>query len=141
MLSQRARACFENNKAFEEEVGAALLPIGVGIMKQAMGVLSGEGTSALEKEYAQRAYGVGSQILSEQSIAIGGSVSYSGPAGVVPSGQRSLALQSIIRQLLRMPSWTMTPDQWIADEEKAAQVISLNLGLLLSEMLAQPVKE
>lgn len=139
MLNQRARACFENNKAFEEEVGAALLPIGVSIMKGAIAVLSNDGASSIEKEYAQRAYGVASQILAEQSIAIGGiGVASHSPMATAAVGSKSQAIQSLIRQLLRLPSWTMTPDEWIADEAKAAEVIGVNLGLLLSEMLAQP---
>lgn len=139
MLSQRARACFENNKLFEEEVGAALLPIGVEIMKGAVAVLANPEATALDKEYAQRAQGVANQILAEQSIAIGaGSVASHSPMATMAVGSRSQAIQSLIRQLLRMPTWTMTADQWVADEEAAAKHISDNLTLLLSGMLAQP---
>lgn len=138
MLSQRARACFENNKLFEEEVGAALLPIGVDIMKGAVGVMANPDATALDKEYAQRAQGVANQILAEQSIAIGSTVASHSPMATMAVGSRSQAIQSLIRQLLRMPTWMMTADQWVADEGAAAKHISDNLALLLKGMLAQP---
>ena len=136
-LTQRQIACFEKNTQFLNEVAAALLPLASDMIRQAMVVENNEAATAVERTFAAIRKQIANQILTEQGINIqGGSMAYPTPGGVATSG--STAMKYLVQQMLLLPDWTLTPDQWAADEVLARATITTAMASLVQGLTAIP---
>lgn len=133
-LTQREMACFENNKQFLTEVAAALLPIAAGMMAASLVVLANPASTEVEQTFAGIRQRLADQILREQGINAQG-IAVAQPA-VATGG--STAMKYLVQQLLLSAGWTMTPDEWAADEATARAAIQAGMAALLMELTAIP---
>ena len=134
-LTQREMACFENNSQFRNEVAAALLPIAAGMMAESLVTLSNPESSATEQTFAGIRQRIADQILREQGIN-------AQAAGVtVANAGDSMGMKYLIRGLLMSPDWTLTPNEWAANEATARATIQAGLGAYLTTLTAIPGAE
>ena len=137
-LSKRQMACFEGNSMFQAEVAAALLPIAATMLKSALVVLNTPEASAVDKAFAAARESIARQILSEQGITLSAANPYAIGGGGPTATGGSVAMKYLVQQMLLMPTWTITPDEWVADEEAARAAITANMTALLGAMTAIP---
>lgn len=130
-LTQRQMACFENNSQFRNEVAAALLPIAAGMMADSLVTLSDPAGTEVQQTFAGIRQRVADQILREQGINAQG-------GGMAANAGDSTAMKYLVRSMLMSPDWTLTPDQWAANETTARQTIQTALGLYLATLTAIP---
>ena len=136
-LSKRQMACFEGNRTFLDEVAAALLPIAAAMLRAAIVVQNTPDASAVDKAFAAAREGIARQILNEQGITLQAANPYALSSGVTATSG-SVAMKYMVQQMLLMPTWTITPDAWVADEEAARAAIVANMTALLDAMTAIP---
>lgn len=135
-LTQRQMACFESNKQFQAEVAAALLPIAAAMMRGALVVLSTPESTEVQQTFAAIHKNIANQILQEQGV----NVQALGTAGATATGG-STGMKYLVQQLLTSAAWTLTPDQWAANEEAARTAIAAGLAALLAQLTAIPGQE
>lgn len=137
-LTQRQIACFEKNTQFLNEVASALLPIASDMIRQALVVENNENATAVDRTFAAIRKQIANQILTEQGINIQGGASNYGPpmVGVATSG--STAMKYLVQQMLLLPDWALTPDQWAADEAVARATITTAMVGLIQGLTAIP---
>lgn len=136
-LTQRQAACFEKNTQFLNEVAAALLPIAATMLKQSMLIRGTQGDNPVAVAFAEKVGLIANQILSEQGINL------SSPSlipTVSAATSSSTAMKYLVQQMLLRPSWTLTPDEWAADEAGAFAAIQQHMAALLAELTAIPVQ-
>ena len=136
-LTQRQMACFENNSQFRNEVAAALLPIAAEMKKQALVVRSTPESTEVQQAFAAIWERIADQILAEQGInatGAGGSFSAATAAG-------STGMKYLVQQMLLADGWTLTPDQWAANETAARAAIQTAMATLLADLTAIPGAE
>lgn len=135
-LTQRQIACFEKNTQFLNEVASALLPLASDMIRQAMVVENDENATPVERTFAGIRKQIANQILGEQGINIQGQVP------LVLGGQQatggSTAMKYLVQQMLLLPTWTLTPDQWAADEALARTTITTAMTALIQGLTAIP---
>jgi hypothetical protein len=135
-LTQRQMACFESNKQFQAEVAAALLPIAAAMMRGALVVLSTPESTEVQQTFAAIHKNIANQILQEQGV----NVQALGTAGATATGG-STGMKYLVQQLLTSAAWTMTPDEWAANEATARVTIQTFLAGLLTTLTAAPGEE
>jgi hypothetical protein len=141
-LTQRQINCFEKNSQFVNEVAAALLVIAANTMAQALVVLNTPEASEVERTFAAIRQRIADQILREQGINVQGATMGMGmPAlpGQTATGG-STAMRYLIQQMLLQSTWTMTPDQWAADEMLARATITASMATLMQNLTAIPTQ-
>ncbi len=136
-LTQREIACFENNKQFLNEVAAALLPIAAAMLKGAMVVLSNPASTEVEQAFAAIHKQLAGQILKEQGI----NIDALGLGGAAAATGGSMGMKYLVQQLLLLPDWALSPDEWAADEATARAAIQVGMAALLTELTAIPDTE
>lgn len=135
MLTQRQISCFENNKQFGYEVAAVLLKLAATMTTQSLVVANTATSTAVERVFAEKRAAIASQILSEQGITF----QTAGLPSVAPNAVGgSKAMAYLVRQMLMMPSWDMTPDEWATSETTAVAEIATRMAELLTELTAIP---
>ena len=134
-LTRRQMACFERNPQFLDEVAAALLPIAAEMTKEALVVENTLGSGELDLKIAAIKKRIADQILREQGI----NVQSEGlmPSALPTATGGSTAMRYLVQQMLL--DWTMTPDEWAADEMAARTSISTTMRALLQALTAVPV--
>lgn len=135
-LSKRQMACFEGNRVFLDEVAAALLPIAAAMLKASIVTLNTADASAVDKAFAGAREGIARQILNEQGITLQATNPYAINGPTATGG--SVAMKYLVQQMLLMPTWTITPDAWVADEAAARAAIVAIMTALLNAMTAIP---
>lgn len=135
-LQQRQMACFEKNTQFLNEVASVLLPIAAGMKASSLVVLNTPDSSEVQKTFAAIRGQIADQILSEQGINLAQSSPFGMPGQTATGG--STAMRYLIQQMLLMETWTMTPDEWAADEAVARATIQASMTALLSALTAIP---
>ncbi len=136
-LSKRQMACFEGNRVFLDEVAAALLPIAAAMLKGSIVTTNTPEASAVNKAFAVARDSIARQILNEQGITLQTGNPYAIGSGATATGG-SVAMKYLVQQMLLMPTWTITPDQWVADEVAARAAITASMTALLDAMTAIP---
>lgn len=139
-LSQRQMACFEKNSQFLNEVAAALLPIAANMMAAALVVINTPTSSEVEKTFAGIRQRLADQILREQGINAQGAVTAGMPAfgATTTATGGSTAMRYLVQQMLLMPTWTLTPDEWADDEAAARTAIQTSMAALIEALTAIP---
>jgi hypothetical protein len=137
-LTQREIACFENNRQFQNEMAAALLYIASQMAKDALVVLANPASSEVQQTFAAIRRQIAGQILKEQGINVE-SLGLSSSSGQAVGG--STAMKYLMQQMLMSPEWTMTPDEWAANEATARVTIQTFLAGLLTTLTAAPGEE
>lgn len=137
-LLQRQMSCFENNKQFLREVAAILLQIAAAMYKTAMVTENSTDSTAVERAFASTRKRIAEQILNEQGITV---QVQTNPFAQSASAGSSNAMGYLIQQMLLMPTWTLTPDQWAADEPAARTAIQASMAALLESLTAVPAEE
>lgn len=132
-LTQRQMACFDGNRQFLNEVAAALLPIAAQMMAESLVVLANPISTEVQQTFAAIRQRLSDQILREQGINAQGA---GGQAASAAGG--STAMKYLIQQMLLMPTWTLTPDQWASNEAAARETIQGSLAALLTALTAIP---
>jgi hypothetical protein len=135
-LSKRQMACFEGNRVFLDEVAAALLPIAAAMLRAAIVVQNTPDASAVDKAFAAAREGIARQILNEQGITLQAANPYA--LGNREATGGSVAMKYLVQQMLLMPTWEITPDEWVADEATARATITASMTALLNAMTAIP---
>lgn len=135
-LSKRQMACFEGNRVFLDEVAAALLPIAAAMLRAAIVVQNTADASAVDKAFATAREGIARQILNEQGITLQAANPYAITGQTATGG--SVAMKYLVQQMLLMPTWEITPDEWVADEATARATIAASMAALLNAMTAIP---
>lgn len=134
-LTQRQAACFEKNTQFLNEVAAALLPIAATMLKQSMLIRGTQTGNPVAMAFAEKVGLIANQILSEQGINLAS-------PSLIPTAQAaagsSTAMKYLVQQMLLRPDWTLTPDEWAADEAGAFAAIQTHMAALLTELTAIP---
>ena len=136
-LSKRQMACFEGNRVFLDEVAAALLPIAAAMLRAAIVTQNTVEASAVDKAFATAREGIARQILNEQGITLQTVNPYAIGSGREATGG-SVAMKYLVQQMLLMPTWTITPDEWVTDEAAARAAIAASMTALLDAMTAIP---
>jgi len=136
-LIQRQMACFENNPQFQNEVAAALLPIAAAMKRGAMVVLATPESTEVEQTFAGIRGRIADQILAEQGVNVAALTG----AGYGTATTGSIGMKYVVRQMLMQPEWTLTPDQWAADEMGARAAIQTAMAALLADLTAIPGAE
>lgn len=133
-LTQRQAACFEKNTQFLNEVAAALLPIAAAMLKQSMVIKGTQAGDPVAVAFADKVGLIANQILAEQGINL------QAPSLIPVTAQAasSTAMKYLVQQMLLRPTWTLTPDQWAADEAGAFAAIQTHMAALLTELTAIP---
>jgi hypothetical protein len=93
--------------------------------------------SAVDKAFAVARESIARQILNEQGITLQASNPYAIGSGREATGN-SVAMKYLVQQMLLMPTWTITPDAWVADEAAARVAIAVSMTALLNAMTAVP---
>lgn len=132
-LTQRQIACFESNRQFLNEVAAALLPIAAQMMAESLVVLANAASTEVEQTFAAIRQRLADQVLREQGINAQGA---GGQAASAAGG--STAMKYLIQQMLLMPTWTLTPNEWAANEVAARETIQASMAALLTALTATP---
>ena len=135
MLTQRQMACFENNKQFLNEVAAALLKIAASMTADALVVKNTPASTDVEKVFAEKREQIAAQILAEQGISFQTTAL---PSATPSAAGGSKAMSYLVRQMLMMSTWTLTPDAWAADEPAAATEITTRMSELIQTLTAIP---
>jgi hypothetical protein len=135
-LSKRQMACFEGNRVFLDEVAAALLPIAATMLKGAIVTANTAEASAVDKAFAAARESIARQILNEQGITLAAANPYA--IGNREATGGSVAMKYLVQQMLLMQTWTITPDEWVADEAAARAAITASMSALLEAMTAIP---
>lgn len=134
-LTQRQAACFEKNTQFLNEVAAALLPIAATMLKQSMLIRGTQTGNPVAMAFAEKVGLIANQILSEQGINLAS-------PSLIPTAQAaagsSTAMKYLVQQMLLRPDWTLTPDEWAADEAGAFAAIQTHMAALLTDLTAIP---
>lgn len=138
-LLQRQMACFENNKQFLGEVAAILLPIAATMYRGAMMVENNPDSQGVERAFAAARKRIAEQILSEQGITV--TVQTNPFLQTASATGGSNAMKYLVQQMLLMPTWTLTPDEWADDEAAARATIQASMAALLESLTAIPVEE
>lgn len=133
-LTQRQIACFESNRQFLNEVAAALLPIAAQMMAESLVVLANAASTEVEQTFAAIRQRMADQVLREQGINVQGA-----PASAAAQATGgSTAMKNLVQQMLLMPTWTLTPNEWAANEVAARETIQASMAALLTALTATP---
>lgn len=135
-LTQRQMACFERNAQFLNEVAAALMPIATELKKQALVIRSNPASTETEQTFAAIWEQLADKILAEQGFTTQAGVS----AATTATGG-SVGMKYLVQQLLMSSGWTLTPDQWAADEPAARATIQAGMAALITSLTAMPGAE
>jgi len=138
-LLQRQMACFENNRQFLGEVAAILLPIAAAMYKSAMVVENNPDSQPVARAFAAARKRIAEQILNEQGITVQVQTNPFLQAATATGG--SNAMKYLVQQMLLMPTWTLTPDEWAEDEAAARGTIQASMAALLESLTAVPAEE
>src|SRR6476619_5211581 len=133
-LTRRQMACYERNPQFLDEVAAALLPIAAEMTKEVLVVENTLGAPELDLKIAAIKKRIADQILREQGINVQSEALL--PSAVPTATGGSTAMKYLVQQMLL--DWTMTPEQWAADEMAARAAISTAMRTLLQSLTAVP---
>lgn len=135
-LTRREMACFERNPQFLDEAAAALLTKASTMKREAVVVLANPESTAVERAFAEARARIAEQILSEQGINLQPAAGLPGIVTTTASG--STAMKYLVQALLMSEQWTMTPDEWAADEMAARAAIGTGMAALLDNLTAIP---
>jgi len=131
-------ACYERNPQFLDEVAAALLPIAADMTKEALVVENTPGAPELDLKIATIKKKIADQILREQGINVQSDILLPSALPTATATGGSTAMKYLVQQMLL--DWTMTPDQWAADEMAARVAISTAMRTLLTALTAVPTQ-
>jgi hypothetical protein len=134
-----------NLAAFQQlAAGKAMMSAGEGMARGGGGgdnpmvVLANPASSEVQQTFAAIRRQIAGQILKEQGINVE-SLGLSSSSGQAVGG--STAMRYLMQQMLMSPQWTMTPDEWAANEATARVTIQTFLAGLLTTLTAAPEEE
>ena len=92
----------------------------------------------MERAFAAARKRIAEQILNEQGITV---QVQTNPFTSAVATNGSNAMKYLVQQMLLMPTWELTPDQWAEDEAAARATIQASMAALLESLTAVPEQE